>query len=294
MLSKKLVFILFLILLTILVGVSFLYFKFKHDQNQLPVGIYSLTSTSTPDSIKFLFQDGYQLGEVKLTNQDLEKEFKLMFEYTPQNINNIENWVKAIQSLNDKAIIQNEGIQSGLFTETNFSPKRVNEAKEYIEKQGKTYVSGEFISIWFLNVNEPSVGLETAKGIAYKKINSLRERIVSEAITMQQAGEEIRNDTSLVSIDGAYESNAYRKFESIGKDQPIFTDTAIDEQMWKLKIGDTSNILTAKDYNENGPYEAYYIFIKITDKKISEYKSLDDLIKIRKAQGLEINIDNIK
>ena len=288
--SRKL-FLIFLFCFLLLIVFSYLFlFKSKDVLVKQSEVVYSLKLATVPDQISKIFINGYKIGAIDLTLSDLEKEFKLMFEYTPENTSDIKKWNDAILNLNNKAIIQNEGLKVGLFTQTVLDPAKVNQARDYINKVGKIYVSGEFISIWFLNVNEPSIGVPSAKKIALDKINLLRQRIISKEITPKQAGEEIRNDSSLALIDNAYQSNAYRKFESIGINQPIFTDTLINKRMWELNVGETSEVLTARDFSKDGPYDAYFIVITLNDKNNSGYNSLDDLIKMRKTEGLEIKL----
>jgi len=254
--------------------------------------VYSLeVPQEIPTQVSEKFQNGLKVGDVTVTMADLEKEFKLMYEYTPENIGDINNWTKAIDQLNDKAIIQNEGLKEGLFTEANLNPRKVNEAREFVETKGKTFVSGEFFSIWFLNTTEPAIGVEAAKALVLDKMQSLRSRVLSGELTMKQAGDEIRNDKSLSSVDLAYESNAYRKFENVAPTEPIFTDTAVDQLMWTLDVDEVSEIITANDFGGEGPYAAYYVVIKLDSANTSEYNSVEDLLRIRKKEGLIININ---
>ena len=67
-----------------------------------------------------------------------------------------------------------------------------------------------------------------------------------------------------------------------------FVDTLLDKNLWELEKGEVSEILTGRDFGGNHWYDAYYTVIKVNDKKIAEFDSVEELIEARRRQGLKL------
>ena len=96
---------------------------------------------------------------------------------------------------------------------------------------------------------------------------------------MKQAGDAIKTNTDLKMIDEAWETNAYLEIKHAKKNQPTFLDPAIESQMWKMKTGELSQVLTGKSISMVGEEEAYYKVIKINTREDKQYDSYDEFIK---------------
>jgi len=72
---------------------------------------------------------------------------------------------------------------------------------------------GYIISIWVMNMKIPAMGYDKAKEIVKAKINSIYDEVKSGRLTIQQAGENIKNDSSLAEIDKVYQMNAINYFK---------------------------------------------------------------------------------
>ncbi|MEO0087860.1 MAG: hypothetical protein ABIK90_07285 [candidate division WOR-3 bacterium] len=241
-----------------------------------------------------ILEKGYHIGKVLVNLEDLEKKFKLYFSDSGRS--DINNWEKIASILTEEAILINEGIKEGIIpsSENYIYPPNVNKARDYFETEGTTYISGEVISIWFYNMNPPKMGVETAKKKVYPIINNLRERIINNEITMKQAGEIIAQTEELKEIDPAYKTNAYTNFSYIKPDQQIFNDPHLNQIIWNLNEEELSKILIGKDFSlsNNSWYEAFYVLIKINEKKIKKFENIESLINNRINEGLKIEIKN--
>jgi len=239
------------------------------------------------------FEKGYQFQNLTITLEDLEKKFNLYYSNSPNARKEIKNWEHIASLLTEEAILQNEAIKAGVLTPSDkfLDPKKVNLAREYFEKEGTSYLSGEAISIWFYNTKPPAMGVEAAKRKTQQIIESLRSRIISGEISMSQAGQIIASMTDLEEIDFAYKTNAYSSFEFVKPSSKVFNDPEINNALWKLNEQEVSPILIGKDFSpEEGWYEAYFKVIKVNSKKIKEFDNIDQLIKKRTEEELKITL----
>jgi hypothetical protein len=232
----------------------------------------------------------YQLQNVIVTSKDFEKKFSLYYPDTSAARNNIKNWQHIASILTEEAVILNEAIKKGIVSpnEKFLDPKKIDLGRQYFEKEGTSYISGEVISVWFYNTQPPPMGVEAAKAKTQALIEKLREKVAKEEISMKQAGEIIASSSQLEEIDFAYKTNAYFTFEFIKPNQKVFNDPDLNKILWQFKEGEVSPVLIGKDFAPSGWYEAYFVVIKISSKKIQEFDDINKLIEKRKQEGLKI------
>lgn len=122
--------------------------------------------------------------------------------------------------------------------------KLIEKAKQAIEDHADSII-GEFVVMWFYNDTPPKMDVEKGKEIVLGKITKLHDDIKSGKITMKQAADAIRNDTSLIDIDRSYKSNAYKEFAA-NPNKPITIDKNFDALLWKLNVGEVSDVFLGK------------------------------------------------
>ena len=276
----------------------FLFFKLEKKKtetiNPPPLPVSSFLKSEKPENQKeapnIVIKDQYQLGNVIVTRADFEKKFSLYYPNTAAARLNPKNWQHIASLLTEEAILQNEAIKERILSPEDkfFDPQKVSIAREYFQKEGTSFISGEAISVWFYNTQPPAMGLEAAKEKTRTLIEGLRERVAKGEITMKQAGEEIASKEELKEIDFAYKTNAYFTFEFVKPGQKIFNDPELNNAIWQFKEGEVSPVLTGRDFSPSGWYEAYFIVVKINSKKEKEFENLEKLIEKRKQEGLEI------
>jgi len=232
----------------------------------------------------------YRLGDVIVRDKDLEERFSLYYPNTPEALGDMRNWQHIASILTDEAIILNEAIKKGIVSsnEKFLDPKKIELGRKYFEKEGTSYISGEVISVWFYNTKPPPMGVEAAKAKTQALIEKLREKVAKEGISMKQAGEIIASSSQLEEIDFAYKTNAYFTFDFIKPNQKVFNDPDLNKILWQFKEGEVSSVLIGKDFAPSGWYEAYFVVIKISSKKIQEFDDINKLIEKRKKEGLKI------
>ncbi|GIW63707.1 MAG: hypothetical protein KatS3mg091_509 [Patescibacteria group bacterium] len=261
----------------------------------------NITDNLNPEEIDKIYPfsagkvaDGIQVGAVRVYLEDINQRFKYSYQNTVENRKDPEKWQAVFDGLTDEIILQNEAVRKGIvfYSDNKFTPARANFAREYFETKGTTYLSGEAISVWFYNIEPPAMGVEKAKEITRPFIEDLRNQIASGSLTMKQAGEKIKANKSLFEIDEAYEWNAHQEFLYLKKDHKYFHDDILNDYIWKMEEGQLSPVLIGRDFApEFGWYEAYYIVIKINEKKIQEFDSVEELIEARKKEGLVLKIE---
>jgi len=236
-------------------------------------------------------QEGYKVGEINITKQDIKERYRLLYPGDPEEIAKTENLTTVVDQLTRSAILQNEGAKAGLFENTSdgrIDPHKVNEAEEYFDTKGTTYISGEMFTIWFYNTDPPAIGVEFARQKALDIITNLHQRVVSGELTMKQAGDIIAGRTDLVAIDFAYNWNAYADFSYIHPDEKVINDPELDKKLWELEEGEISEVLLGKDFNGTEWYPAYYKVIKINEKRQTDHDNLEQLIEARQKEGQKL------
>lgn len=150
-------------------------------------------------------------------------------------------------------------------------------------------ISGEEVSIWFNNGSypPPKMGVDAAKKFALEKMQAIFADLKSGKITFAEAGNQIKNDKSLINVDRSYQTNAYSVFKDKAQNLPIFNDPNINNVIWTLRPGEISNILTANDFHNGDPskpYEALFKVIKVTDKVTSAATDFPAWLKAERAK----------
>jgi len=144
---------------------------------------------------------------------------------------------------------------------------------EKIVKDNTIAIEGEYVAIWFDNVEVGPLGYDEAKKRAYRKIKFLHDQVKSGSMTMAEAGENIKNDEKLALIDKAYKKNAYIEFKNMLNERISFSPE-FNQAMWNLEEGEISVIVAAKDKTlDRGLTEAIYLFGKVNKKKEPKYIS---------------------
>jgi len=165
---------------------------------------------------------------------------------------------------------------------------------ENIFNENRSRVEGSLVAIYFLNEFPGPIGYEAGRQLAETKMRDIYSKLRSGSMTMQQAGVLISDDTELERVDIAYQSNAYLEF-SIGTNQQVINDPAVNERILSLREGEMSEILTAKsldlstiDFSSENhyaeieqlePVDAFFLIAQV-DKRVDglNYESFEDWV----------------
>lgn len=184
---------------------------------------------------------------------------------------------KLIQKLIEDSKIIQHGAEIGLVQPDNSVynspnkdyPKRtaeVRKIKETIQNNDYT-IKGSGVSIWFLNDRVGPLGIEKARELAFNKIRTLYKAVKEKTMTIEQAAENIKNDSSLSQLDKNYKGNAFFSF-SIVPGKRFTYEENFDKTVWQLNAGDLTQIYTAssKDFADNQVKPAYFMFAQVSEK----------------------------
>lgn len=228
-----------------------------------------------------------KVGEEIIYQQDLDVEIAKQpnFPSTPSAKTQL---LQKIAS--DSAILQGAA-QEGLVTldKTVFNStekdylkriKLVEELKSKVTGQADS-ISGTIIAIWFHNIKIGPLGLEKSKQMAYDKITKLQSEVKTGKITIEQAGEAIKKDTSLAQIDPAYASNALLNFK-INRGQQLTGDKKFNDALSSLKVNEISDVFLGQDRNSVGKtFDALYHFGQIKQRIESGKPSFTDWFALK-------------
>lgn len=213
-----------------------------------------------------------KVGDEIIYQDDLDHEVAIQPQL-PSNKSAINTLLKKIAS--DSAILQGASTEGlTLLDQTVYNSTQKDYAKrvklvqdlEAKIRDKATQLSGEAVSIWFYNTKPGALGLEKSKQVTFDKITKLHDDVKSGRTTIQQAAENIKNDTSLAQIDPAYKTNASFGFK-VTKGQPISFVKQLDDALWALNPGQVTNVITGQDKHANGKtYDALYIFGQVKEK----------------------------
>ncbi len=128
------------------------------------------------------------------------------------------------------------------------------------------HVRGKAVTVWFMNEVPAKPGYEEGRRIAEEKITTLHEQVVAGDMTMTDAAENIRNDTSLVELDINYDGNALFIIEGNRQGGALTGFPAINELMWTLPIGEVSDIITVKN---NQGEDIFFAFAQVDERNLS-------------------------
>lgn len=175
----------------------------------------------------------------------------------------------------------------------------VDSVKELLESKSDK-IEGDVVSIWYHNNSwiGPK-GLEASKQIARQKITDLHAQVVAKKITIQEAGQMIKNDSSLAEVDRAYKNNAILHFEVLRSDaRPITLSRELDSALWNLPVGGVSDVYTGfgTDLDDTSKsYEALYAFGQVSNRQFKGVSSMsyDEWVASKKKLYTAENIKSL-
>lgn len=224
----------------------------------------------------------FTVGTEDIFAEDLKQELSLF----PESMHaEIEQGIK--ERLITESIILQAGAQAGyiqLSAQVFDSPYKDRTQRRQLLEQVKTavndkaaYRKGGIAAIFFLNFKPGPIGYEAGKQLALEKITALHQQVKNGTITIEQAGEAIKNDSSLRQVDSAYKSNAYSEFDT-RTNQKITFDEAFNQALATAKEGEVTEIFTGQDIegeNYGDLKDAMYQFGQVTEIQPGEATSFD-------------------
>lgn len=183
--------------------------------------------------------------------------------------------------VNDSVILQ-AGKEEGIIelTDEIFNKKdkdyakrieAIEEVKRQVSQRGD-HIQGAVVSIRFrTNDFVGPLGLEKSREIAFEKMSDLHRRLVSGELTIEQAGELIKGDESLVELDPAWQMSALFHFDARPGDS-ITLNPDFDANLWILPTGGVTDVYLAKDPvgHPDNPFEAIYYVGQVTARTVSD------------------------
>jgi hypothetical protein len=120
--------------------------------------------------------------------------------------------------------------------------------------------------------DEPGpIGYDEGKRIAREKITAVHKSVIDGSISIKQAGEIIKSDTSLAQLDPtSYKPNAYTEFNTSINDRVTF-DEEFDRTLLSLSQGETTDVTVIQDHEFSDKdlpkRDALYMFGQVTEIK---------------------------
>lgn len=283
----------FLIVSAIILAASIIFTGIFYFLNQktIPLQLPGITQPTKPSPTAQIPGSIAKVGEEYLYQTDFNAEMNL---YPSTGGTDSKQFILE-RLITDSIILQgaqSDGIiklDSPVFNSKNKDYKKRVEltakVKNDIKNQSDTY-KGTIVTIWFLNDHVGPLGYEKAKQIALEKITKLHNDVKSGKITIEQAGEAIKRDSSLAQLDKAYKSNALFSFYSTKDDPPTYDDD-FNQALFNLPAKSTSEVFTGKSAdldNNNQLTDAYFTFGQLKEKAGSgKYISIDDWLNKKKG-----------
>lgn len=214
-----------------------------------------------------------KVGAETIYNEDLNMEYS--FYPLPRNPANTKKFLLKIAT--DSIILQG-GAQDGYITldSTFYNAVSVNYLKrmQMVSKvknaiaENENTQSGSIVAIFFYDNGPSVIGYDKGKTMAYAEITELHNAVVSNKMTMEQAGDAIKNDVNLAQVDKEYKANAYIPF-SVTNDEPITYDNTFNGLVKNLQPGEITAVYTGKDKNRttNQTIDAVYMFAEVNSVK---------------------------
>lgn len=156
----------------------------------------------------------------------------------------------------------------------------ISAIREKMDTKGDI-LKGAMVSLWFYNRAPGKAGYDKGREIARDTITKLHDDVVSKRLTIQQAGQAIRNDPNLGNVDAAYLSNALLEFSKKPTDSVVF-DAGFDAIIKRLKVDEVSDVYLAesKQWEAGKPtdkmIDSVYMFAQVTEKKKTSIAGFDD------------------
>lgn len=258
-----------LVLLLVITTVFFL----KRSKNLLkkPPIQATLSPTVEPVQAERLNKPIVKIGKETIYQKDLEYEKR----HYP-SVSNVDVDKILLDKLINDSIILQEGKKNNFVnldeTLFNSQEKDYEERIHLVEKVKREIdnrverIEGHVVSIWFNNIKPASIGYEEGRKFAFQKISRLSEDVKSGRMTIQEAGEFIKNDKSLAQVDPVYQGNAIFDF-SVTPDEKITFDEGFDKILKSLNEQEVSDVYLAKDKGYSDKYiDSVYMFGQISKK----------------------------
>lgn len=147
---------------------------------------------------------------------------------------------------------------------------------DQIEKDTSKF-STSIISIWYYDMDPPQISETQARQTARTKMAQLYNQIKSGTLTMQQAGDRIKADTTLARLDTNYEGNAYSENKNWTLDNPAFSFEELNQVALKLQPGQVSDLIEV--ISTKTMTEKFFAVIKMDDIKKGQFSSLSEWVK---------------
>lgn len=211
-----------------------------------------------------------------------------------------------VNYLIDQSVLLQEGASQGWVTLTDNifnnldkdQDQRLTEVekiKKFVEAKEKV-VTFSLISIWCQNVEPPEIPLVEARTLAQEKINSLHQKILDGEISLEQAGEIIKNDTALIKLDKNYKNNAYQRYENYKlADISSRADSSeffaqLNDQLEKLGVGRTSKVIhIMPQLTSEEVLREEYFFIVNLEKQSGDLSFEQWLVEAKTNVNISIN-----
>jgi hypothetical protein len=209
-----------------------------------------------------------KVGQESIYQKDLDYEISKSPRSEQQNQDNINSLKDKLindsitlqQAEKDKLIKNESKFYNSISKDYLLRIKTVDNVKNILDARAER-IQGNIVTIWFHNLVIPQMGIEKAKVIVKNKIDLIYSDVKSNKITIAQAVNKIKTDTSLKEIDSAYAANAEYKFNAVYGDK-ITIDKEFDDSLWLLKQGELTAVQELKGTNmkQNSTEGVLYAF----------------------------------
>ncbi|MCL4338519.1 hypothetical protein M1271_02425 [Patescibacteria group bacterium] len=144
--------------------------------------------------------------------------------------------------------------------------KTLEQLKDSFKNKLEEKISGGRISIWYHNVNPPAkYSIEEARTIAQNKIQAIYQNLISGKITFSEAGNQIKNDDSLIDLDPNYKGNAIYLFDNVSPDTIAFPSQQVKDMVLRLKPGQISTVTEQQSPKPSSIGEEFFAIWTITN-----------------------------
>lgn len=283
-------------ILLIIIGVVWSQHGSQTNTNNPPV-ISSQQTTYSDSAVEQAINQGpfspsqkvASIGEHTVYGKDLNFNLYLFnqSEYASASANNNDLKQRLLDQSQRDYIILKEAQRLGLADLPNdiesvnkdqWAYARAVQQAEPLVKQQFDLLSFETISIFFHNVDLPKIPLEQAEIIARDKMTAFYNQIINNQLTITQAAEAIRNDSSLAQIDPNYQGNAYTSYTDVSPEDLPFAYDEINQGLLNLSTGQVSNIMRIPPQGTplNSENQEFYTILKMNSRPNQAKGSFSD------------------
>lgn len=301
---KNKLIILFVLLLIFLVLIAIFIFQ-KSKKNQATTKLPSTPSKPIPtESVSLpqttaLFPPEQKIAKVgKETIYGNDLNYIINKRYAVDIVTRVgidEVKKRALEDAEQDSILLQEGSKASAELSPSIfnNPNKNNDIRQKIVDEFKSKqleneekISGALISVWYHNVRLPSMPITEAKEFALQKITKIYNDLTGGRITFPQAGEILKNDTSLSQIDKSYTGNAYFEFNDHPKSQKSIVYDELENRLWQLDEGQMSEIIQYPDPSIplGSKEEEFFSIIKAYKRTNKGNGSYDDWLKGEKQK----------